>query len=93
MRCRSFAGAIVCGPRLRCATAGCRGEGTLLCDYPVTRRKRETTCNRRVCRACALAVSGSRDYCPPHARVHKATSSERAVLEEFFPGHGEKAQR
>lgn len=55
-------------PVSRCATAGCRGVGTVLCDYPITRRGRQTTCSRRVCQACAKSV-GNQDFCPPHARA------------------------
>lgn len=55
--------------RASCATTGCAGAGTLLCDYPVTRRGRQTTCNRRVCRRCAVALGPGLDFCPPHARA------------------------
>jgi hypothetical protein len=55
------------GPR--CQTTGCTGAGTVLCDFPVTRRGREATCNRRVCRSCAVSIGKGQDFCPPHARV------------------------
>lgn len=53
----------------RCQTAGCPGNGAVLCDFPVTRRGRQTTCNRRVCRSCAKTLGGGQDFCPPHARA------------------------
>lgn len=83
MRCRYIAGAIVCGPRVHCATVGCHGEGSLLCDYPVKRRGRDTTCNRRVCRRCAKAVRDGIDYCPPHGRVHDAEQVRLAEEARF----------
>jgi hypothetical protein len=69
--------------RLPCATAGCRGEGTLLCDYPVTRRGLSKTCDRRVCQRCAAHVGTDLDYCPPHARVHQAECARRAEEDRF----------
>jgi hypothetical protein len=83
MRCRYMAGAIVCASRVRCATSTCRGEGTLLCDYPVTRRGRQTTCNRRICRGCAKPITSSTDYCPPHGRIHTAEQAARAEEDRF----------
>jgi hypothetical protein len=83
MRCRFIAGAIVCGPRLRCATTACRGDGSLLCDFPVKRRGRDATCNRRVCRRCAAHVGDNLDFCPPHARVHAGECARRAEEEKF----------
>lgn len=83
MHCRSFGGAIVCGPRLRCATAGCRGNGLLLCDYPVKRRGRDATCNRRICRGCAVSIGKDCDYCPPHSRVHAVDAARRAEEDKF----------
>lgn len=53
-----------CYARARCDTAGCPGYATGYCRYPVTRRGRTSTCNRRMCRACASAAQ----HCPPHAR-------------------------
>jgi hypothetical protein len=73
-------------PRLRCATAGCTGEGSVLCDYPITRRNRAGTCSRRVCGKCAKHVGPKLDYCPPHARLHDEGAAERRVMEEVFPG-------
>lgn len=56
-------------PVHRCATSGCAGAGVILCDYPVKRRGRTTSCNRRVCKACAARVGEDQDFCPPHARM------------------------
>jgi hypothetical protein len=55
--------------RLKCATTGCRGAGTILCDYPVTRRGRAATCSRRICGGCAKTIGNGLDLCPPHARA------------------------
>lgn len=71
---------IVCGRRDRkpCSTPGCTGDATVQCDFPVYRangigipgsaRRPNATCDRYVCRRCAVNVGKDRDYCPPHAR-------------------------
>lgn len=63
--------AIVCGssPRRRCSTPGCRGDATLECDYPVQRKGKAGTCDRRCCAACAKSVGDDLDYCAAHARA------------------------
>ena len=78
--------------RARCQTAGCRGDARLLCDYPVQRRGKATTCNRHICRGCAKAIDATHDYCPPHARTWALGAPEReeraklaAILAEFTP--------
>lgn len=72
-------------PRRSCQTTGCPRAGMLLCDYPVTRRGRATTCNRALCGSCAKAVGrggrGSVHYCPPHAKLHAQEESKRCAKE------------
>ena len=82
--------------RAHCQTKHCRGAAVLLCDYPVKRRGKATTCNRHVCRGCAKSIGPERDYCPPHARLHAADAPRRAdeaklaeILAGFTPCKGE----
>ncbi len=65
-------------PRASCQTKHCRGAAVILCDYPVTRRGKATTCSRHVCRGCAKHVGPNLDYCPPHARLYEADAPRRA---------------
>jgi hypothetical protein len=60
--------AIACsrGHRKRCATPGCTGYVAKLCDYPVTRGGKQTTCDRGMCPTCAHNVGPDRDFCGPH---------------------------
>jgi hypothetical protein len=70
-------------PRRGCQTTGCPHPGTLLCDYPVTRGGRKTTCNRYMCDRCAKGVGPGRDFCPPHAKLHSATLEKEAEEQRF----------
>jgi hypothetical protein len=54
-----------------CQTTGCYGVEEKLCDYPVTRKGKPGTCDRKLCSRCAVNVGPNKDYCPPHARVAK----------------------
>ncbi len=59
--------AIVCtrGRGRRCAYCG--GPASQLCDFPVIRGGRETTCDRALCRHCATRLPGDRDLCKEHS--------------------------
>lgn len=65
---------IVCGREHRpkpllCDSPTCRGRrADFLCDHPVTRRGRTSTCGRRMCRRCRHEHAGGLDYCPEHGR-------------------------
>lgn len=61
-----------------CQTSGCSGRATLLCDYPVLRRGKPTTCSRHICQKCAEKVEG-KDFCPPHARTWDKDAGARTV--------------
>jgi hypothetical protein len=41
---------------------------TTLCDYPDPSRK-SGTCDRPLCRQCAVPMGPNLDYCPHHPRV------------------------
>ena len=46
----------------------CKAYGAnLQCDYRV--KTKSGTCDRWLCRKCAVKVSPDRDYCPPHHRL------------------------
>lgn len=65
--------AIVCtrGPRQGCQSPGCTNRGELQCDFKVTRKNVEGTCDRFICRRCAVHVGINKDYCPVHAKAAK----------------------
>lgn len=42
-----------------------------LCDFPVTRDGKKTTCDAKMCSGCTKKVGKNIDYCPPHARYHE----------------------
>lgn len=76
-----------------CDTTACRSPGVFLCDYPVIRRGRKTTCSRRMCKSCATSAGARKHYCPPHAKLYaqqraKAAAEERekAWWDEFLAG-------
>lgn len=53
-------------PRKRfCVTCG--KPAPVLCDYPVKRAGKETTCDRACCRAHCVSIGPDRDYCLAHA--------------------------
>ena len=80
MACRTIATgpgifAIACGPRERrkpCGTPGCGRTMVALCDYPVTRKGKEATCDAKLCDRCRQPQENSdTDYCPSHQRLAK----------------------
>lgn len=50
-----------------CSVCGRRGEKP--CDYPLTGDKSGKTCDRSLCRNCAVSRGNDVDYCPAHARM------------------------
>lgn len=61
--------------RAKCATPDCPGKVDVLCDYPVTRKGKRTTCSAKLCERCRVK-KGETDYCPPHARLAGITPME-----------------
>jgi hypothetical protein len=62
--------AIVCtrgGRQKSCVTCG--KPASILCDYPVTRDGKDTTCDRPCCRQHAESVGSDKDYCLAHAQM------------------------
>jgi hypothetical protein len=57
--------AFVDGSTSRRRYCGCGRVATLQCDYPDPKRK-SGTCDRHVCRTCAVSVGPDRDYCQHH---------------------------
>jgi len=54
------------GPRL--PLCACGRAGSLQCDYPVGRGQ---TCDRYLCRQCAVPQGDNVDYCPGHPNQHR----------------------
>lgn len=73
--------AIICsrGRRGKQCSACKRAPATLECDWPLTGSKAGKTCDRPLCRPCALLVkqaSGDTvDYCPAHAAQHRGETA------------------
>jgi hypothetical protein len=70
--------AVTCGRGRRhiCASPLCGRSAVALCDYPVTRKGKATTCSAGMCGAHRQIVNENRDHCPAHAKLH--LSSEPA---------------
>lgn len=63
--------AIVCSRERRtwCQECG-RNRTEVLCDFPLAGSKKGKTCDRKLCRSCAVKQPGrDRDFCPAHARA------------------------
>ncbi len=58
----------LCTRRRSSPPCGCGKTSTKLCDYPVTRFGRLTTCDKPLCDDCAFPMDSKRDYCGPHHR-------------------------
>lgn len=52
----------VCGPRRIPICAFCHAPAGLECDYP----KGKKTCDKKLCRGCAIAGGTNLDFCPDH---------------------------
>lgn len=50
----------------KCSSCSAYGAN-VQCDYPV--KTKSGTCDRWLCRKCAVKVGPDRDYCPPHDRL------------------------
>ena len=76
--------AIVCRrggrPARRCGVPGCSKTGARLCDHPVVRGGRETTCDRPMCDGHSVAVAPHQDYCEAHARHAKVRPFVRQLF-------------
>lgn len=65
--------AIVCHSGQRWKRCACGTLAAVQCDYPAGRGR---TCDRYLCRSCAVSVGPDRDYCPIHP---EATQIELAL--------------
>lgn len=64
--------AIVCtrGQRIpRCHY--CNDPGSFLCDHPVIRKGKRTTCDTRMCADCRNNVGPETDLCRPHFNLYR----------------------
>jgi hypothetical protein len=66
MRCTSVnvggVPAMICGPQRLPTCRFCGSLAGLLCDFLVGRK----TCDREICRSCAIALGPNVDICPDH---------------------------
>ncbi len=77
MACRHFkignSTGIICGPKPRVRKCHkCHKDSVVLCDYPVVRNGRQTSCDAPCCRAHAKVVGPDLDYCVAHALMTPA---------------------
>lgn len=68
--------AIVCGRGQKQRCQDCGALSDVLCDFPVTRNGKETTCDRKCCRRHCVSVGKDRDYCLPHHRHAEKIAQE-----------------
>jgi hypothetical protein len=54
----------------RCEVCGAHSVDKL-CDYPLRGSKAGKTCDKKLCRHCAVSVGSNKDYCPAHHRHAK----------------------
>lgn len=71
----------------------CGRPSTKLCDAPVSRKGRDTTCDAPLCNACAVPVSEATDYCPLHQQLAEGAAEEdEEDLQEDLLLHGGNGQ-
>ena len=63
--------AIVCTRGQRKRRCRCGETATLLCDFvlypmPMSNPPKPLTCDKPLCRRCAVSVGPDRDHCPDH---------------------------
>ena len=59
----------------------CKMPSSILCDYELTGTKAGKTCDRPLCKRCAVHVGPNRDLCPAHARAEQAAQGRRRCAE------------
>ena len=53
----------ICGPKKLPTCSFCGMPSGLLCDFPAARKK---TCDKPICKSCAIKVAANVDFCPDH---------------------------
>lgn len=74
MPCRPLpggAGWVCTRERWTCSSCGKTSAVAVLCDHPLTGAAAGRTCDRVLCRGCAVRVGPNRDLCPAHAQATK----------------------
>ena len=61
--------AIICGMRRAKHFCACGRAGELQCDWKV-KTKRSGTCDRYICKSCALHVGPDKHLCPEHQQAY-----------------------
>ena len=73
---------IICTGRRRTKLCRwCGNRSSLLCDFPVERNGRKTTCDASM---CGVSVGEELDYCPPHFRHAEKTKTLPTVTGRLF---------
>jgi len=67
--------AIVCTGRRRQRKCACGNPATLECDFP-TPHKASGTCDKPLCKRCAVRVGPNLDHCPDHPREQSAPPAQ-----------------
>lgn len=67
---------IICGDRTRRQYCQCGRLADLLCDWKVKERK-SGTCDKPICRRCALEVGPDKHLCREHALAYAAWQKKR----------------
>jgi len=52
----------ICGPKKLPVCPFCEGLAGLECDFPTGRK----TCDKPLCRGCAISIAPNVDFCPDH---------------------------
>lgn len=70
-------------PRARaCAFCGTSTKDYHLCDFPLRGKRKNATCSKPICVACAVKIGDNRDLCPPHAKMAREHGLDVAILAE-----------
>jgi hypothetical protein len=76
---------IICTGRTRAKPCQwCGSRSSLLCDFPVVRNGKASTCNAPMCGSCGRPVGENLDYCPPHYRHAEKTKTLPASAPKLF---------
>jgi hypothetical protein len=71
MPCTRSGNAIICsrGSRRPPRCIYCGTPSSHLCDFPVEREGKTTTCDAALCRRCSTRIPGARDLCRSHSAL------------------------
>lgn len=70
---------IVCGVRVKRSFCACGRVGELLCDWKM-KEKKSGTCDRPICKQCALEVGADKHLCKPHQKAYAEWQKRHPVV-------------